>query len=98
MAAVGYGPHEIARVGAIVRKERMRSDPEVQMLEDVVCTVFLEHYLSDFIRKTDETKLARILAKTWNKMSAQGQDYASKLELSPIVLTLLKRGLDQAPE
>src|SRR5215471_12702484 len=82
MAAAGYGPHEIARVGAIVRKERLRSDPEAQMLEDVVCTVFLEYYLSDFLRKTDETKLARILAKTWNKMSAQGQDYASKLKLS----------------
>jgi hypothetical protein len=92
MAAAGYGPHDAARVGALVRKERLRSDPEVQMLEDVICAVFLEHYLGDFMRKTDETKLARILAQTWNKMSAQGHAYAGKLDLPPIVLTLLKGG------
>jgi hypothetical protein len=98
MAAAGYGPHEAARVGALVRKERLRSDPEVQMLEDVVCVVFLEHYLGDFMGKTDEAKLARILAQTWGKMSAQGHAYAGKLDLPPIVLTLLKRGREQARE
>ena len=92
MAAAGYEPHEAARVGELVRKERLRSDPEVQTLEDVVCAVFLEHYLGDFMRKTDEAKLARILAQTWNKMSAQGHAYAGRLDLPPIVLTLLKRG------
>jgi len=95
MTAAGYGPQDAARVGALVRKERLRSDPEVQMLEDVVCAVFLEHYLGDFMRKTDEAKLARILAQTWNKMSAQGHAYAGKLDLPPIVLTLLKRGIEQ---
>ena len=95
MTAAGYEPHEAARVGALVRKERLRSDPEAQMLEDVVCAVFLEHYLGDFMRKTDETKLARILTQTWNKMSAQGHAYAGKLDLPPIVLTLLKRGIEQ---
>jgi hypothetical protein len=95
MAAAGYEPHDAARVGAIVRKERLRIDPEVQTLEDVVCVVFLEHYLADFMGKTDEAKLARILAQTWNKMSAQGHAYAGKLDLPPIVLALLKRGLEQ---
>jgi hypothetical protein len=98
MAAAGYGPQEIARVGALVRKERLRSDPEVQMLEDVVCIVFLEHYLADFLGKTDEAKLARILAQTWNKMSAQGHAHAGKLDLPPGVPALLKRGLDQVRE
>jgi hypothetical protein len=98
MAAAGYGPHEAARVGALVRKERLRSDPEVQMLEDVVCVVFLDHYLGDFMGKTNEAKLARILAQTWDKMSAQGHAYAGKLDLPPIVLTLLKRGREQARE
>jgi hypothetical protein len=95
MTAAGYEPHEAVRVGALVRKERLRSDPEAQTLEDVVCAVFLEHYLGDFMRKTDEAKLARILAQTWNKMSAQGHAYAGKLDLPQIVLTLLKRGIEQ---
>jgi hypothetical protein len=98
MAAAGYGPHDVARVGALVRKERLRSDPEAQMLEDVVCVVFLEHYLGDFMGKTDEAKLARILAQTWDKMSAQGHAYAGRLDLPPIVLTLLKRGREQGRE
>src|SRR3984893_18549594 len=65
MAAAGYGLHEAARVCALVRKERVRSDPEVQMLEDVDCVVSLEPYLGDFMGKTGEAKLARILVQTW---------------------------------
>jgi hypothetical protein len=97
MAAAGYGPQEAARVGALVRKERLRTDPEAQTLEDVACIVFLAHYLKDFLGKTDadDAKLARILAKTWNKMSAQGHAHAGKLGLPPHVLALLHRGLEE---
>ena len=98
MAAAGYEPHEAARVGALVRKERLRSDPEAQVLEDTACIVFLTHYLADFMGKTDEAKLARILAQTWNKMSVDGRAYASKLDLPPRALTLLKRGLERTGE
>ena len=96
MAANGYEPHDAARVGALVRKERLRSDPEAQMLEDAACVVFLTHYLADFMSKTEDAKLARILAQTWNKMSASGRAHASKLDLPPRALTLLKRGLERA--
>jgi len=97
MAAAGYAPQDAARVGALVRKERLRSDPEAQMLEDVACVVFLAHYLDDFLGKTDadDAKLARILARTWNKMSAQGRAQAGKLDLPPHVLALLRRGLEE---
>jgi hypothetical protein len=95
MTAAGYESQEAARVGALVRKERLRSDPEAQMLEDVACIVFLTHYLAEFMGKTDEAKLARILAQTWRKMSAQGHAHANKLDLAPRVLALLKRGLEQ---
>jgi len=95
MTAGGYGPQDAARVGALVRKERLRSDPEAQMLEDVACIVFLTHYLADFMGKTDDAKLARILVQTWNKMSVQGRAHAEKLDLPPNVLGLLRRGLEQ---
>ena len=72
MAAAGYGEDDIGRVGALVRKERLKSDAEAQTLEDVACLVFLAHYLDDFMAKTDPDKLAGILAKTWNKMSPSG--------------------------
>jgi hypothetical protein len=96
MTAAGYDAWETARVGSLVRKERLRSDAEAQMLEDVACIVFLSHYLDDFISKNDDdAKLARILAKTWNKMSAQGRAHAGKLDLPPPVLALLQRGLEE---
>jgi hypothetical protein len=98
MTAAGYEPHATARVGALVRKERLRTDPEAQMLEDVACIVFLTHYLADFMGKTDEAKLARILAQTWNKMSVGGRAHASRLDLPPRTLTLLKRGVEQGTD
>jgi hypothetical protein len=93
MSATGYDASAIARVGALIRKEKLKSDAEVQMLEDVACIVFLEHYLGDFLPKTDEDKLAAILAKTWKKMSPLGREEAEKLALPPPASTLLERGL-----
>jgi hypothetical protein len=95
MAVAGYGADDIARVGALIRKERLKLDAEAQMLEDVVCIVFLEHYIESFMAKTDHEKLPEILAKTWNKMSPLGHEHARKLKLSPAVLELLAQGLSR---
>ena len=95
MAKTGYRPDDIGRVAALIRKERMRSDPDAQMLEDVVCVVFLKHYIGDFMEKTDQAKLGTILIKTWNKMSANGRAHALQLNLPPIVPILLARGAEQ---
>jgi hypothetical protein len=93
MAGTGYDADAIGRVGALLRKERLKSDAEAQTLEDVACVVFLEHYLDDFLRKTDHDKLAGILAKTWNKMSPIGRDAARKLALPAPAPALLEQGL-----
>jgi len=95
MAAAGFGTEDIARVASLIRKERLKLDPEAQMLEDVVCVVFLEHYIGPFMAKTEQAKLPGILAKTWRKMSPLGHDHASKLSLDPAVLRLLEEGLAQ---
>jgi uncharacterized protein DUF4202 len=93
MAEAGYGAGDIDRVGALVRKERLKLDPEAQLLEDVVCVVFLEHYLTPFMAKTEPAKLPGILAKTWRKMSDFGHSEALKLNVPPQVLRLLEQGL-----
>jgi len=93
MAQAGYGAGDIDRVGALVRKERLKLDAEAQLLEDVVCVVFLEHYLTPFIAKTEPAKLPGILAKTWKKMSDFGHAEALKLNVPPQVLRLLEQGL-----
>jgi hypothetical protein len=93
MTDAGYGAADIERVGALVRKERLKLDQEAQLLEDVVCVVFLEHYLAPFMAKTELAKLPGILAKTWKKMSDFGHDEALKLNVPPQVLRLLEQGL-----
>jgi len=93
MARAGYDADAVARVGALLRKERLKSDGEAQLLEDVACLVFLQDYLAEFAAKTDEGKLAGILAKTWHKMSERGQALALKLSLAPQASALVANAL-----
>jgi len=48
LTACGYNQELIDRVKSLVVKQRLKTDPESQTLEDVVCLVFLEHYFKDF--------------------------------------------------
>jgi hypothetical protein len=91
MASAGYGGDDIARVRSLVRKERLKFDREAQLLEDVACLIFLEHHLSEFSRKTDQEKLAGILAKTWKKMSPLGHEHALKLAFEPGITALMQQ-------
>jgi hypothetical protein len=90
---VGYDEATIERVQALLRKEGLKVDPETQLLEDVICLVFLESYFSDFSRKHDEEKLITILRKTWKKMSPRGHQAALALDLSPSDRALVERAL-----
>jgi len=91
MSLAGYGVDDIARVRSIVRKEHLKTDREVQLLEDAACLVFLEHYLPELRGKTDPEKLATILAKTWKKMSPLGHQHALTLACAPEITALLQR-------
>jgi len=78
---VGYDDVRIARVESLLRKEYLKTDGDVQLLEDVICLVFLQHYLSDFASKHEEGKVLGVLRKTWRKMSDEGRATALDLEL-----------------
>jgi hypothetical protein len=78
---VGYEPAIAARVADLVTKKRLTTDPETQLLEDVACLVFLEHYFVDFARKHERAKLVDIVRKTWAKMSPRGHAAALGLPL-----------------
>lgn len=75
----GYGEETVGRVKEILLKTRLKEDPEVQTLEDVICLVFMETGLAAFVEKHDEEKIGVILRKTWKKMSPRG--HARALEL-----------------
>lgn len=82
MQQAGYGPADIERVGALIRKEGLKRDPQTQTLEDVACLVFLKHYAPEFIAEHDDAKVTGILAKTARKMSPSGVSRAAALPLS----------------
>lgn len=90
---VGYDAAVIARVESLLRKERLKADPDVQLLEDVICLVFLEHYLAAFVSKHDDDTLLRVLARTWRKMSDEGHRAALALELPPGLGALVERAV-----
>ena len=95
MTPLGYSADAIARVGAIVRKEGVKTDPDAQTLEDVASLVFLAYELNAFLDKYPypAEKLADILAKTWRKMSEKGHEAALALHPPKAVVDLLHQGL-----
>lgn len=97
LSGLGYSDSVVARVQALVRKERLRQDEDAQILEDVVCVVFLAHYLADFARKHRSDKVVEILRKTWAKMSPAGHRAALALPLDGAVKKMLSDALVDAP-
>ena len=88
---IGYDDAMVSRVRALLRKEGLKSDPDVQALEDVACLVFLEHYLAEFVTEHDESKIVNILQKTLRKMSDRGRASALQLDLASGLRTLVDR-------
>ena len=76
---VGYDSAVIERVQTLLQKFRLKLDPEVQMLEDAICLVFLENEFSAFSGKHDRNKVKEILQKTWLKMSSRGREVAQEV-------------------
>ncbi len=95
LAEAGFDELTIARVGELLRKEKLKTDADAQTLEDIACLVFLENFYTDFSRKHDDAKVIDILQKTWKKMSPAGHAAALELagSLPPDRLVLIQRAL-----
>ena len=93
MTQAGYDADMISRVQQLLRKERLKDDPEVQLLEDVICLVFLEHYFLPFAAQHPEEKVVEIVQKTWPKMTERGHALALQLPFSPAALALVTKAL-----
>ena len=91
LASCGIGHPTIERVGALMQKRGLKRDPEAQALEDCACLVFLESELDRFAEERDEAQVARILKRTWAKMSPAARQKAGSLSLTPTYRMLLER-------
>ena len=93
MGDVGYDAEPIDRVQTLLRKRGLKTDPDVQLMEDIICLVFLEHCFHDFARKHDEEKLIPIVQKTWNKMTEQAHEVALQLDYAPDDLAVIQKAV-----
>lgn len=94
LAEVGYDASEIERVGAIIRKQGLGSDPQVQTHEDALCLVFLATQLDETLDKLDDDDhRIDVLRKTAAKMSPEALEIAGGLDYSPGSAALLGRAL-----
>ena len=93
MAQAGYDAEPIARVQQLLQKQRLKDDPEMQLLEDVICLVFLEYYFLPFAAQHPEEKIIEIVQKTWPKMTERGHALALQLPFTPEALALVMKAL-----
>jgi hypothetical protein len=89
LSACAFDADTIEKVKFLILKKELNRNAETQLVEDVVCLVFVEHYLEDFASKHDDAKVVDILRKTMLKMSGRAKEEVSKLDLNPKVLQLI---------
>ena len=71
----------------------IKKNEESQIIEDVICLVFLDYYFEEFAAKHTDEKIIDILQKTWTKMSEDGHAAALKLSFSDKSLSLIQQAL-----
>jgi hypothetical protein len=87
----GFDEATIARVEALVQKKGLGRDPEVQVLEDALCLVFVETQLADLAPRLEPAKLEDVVRKTLRKMSPEAIALAAELPIAEEHRTLLLR-------
>lgn len=92
---VGYPPRTVTHVQSLLQKKQLKIDSDCQLLEDVICLVFLRHYFADFTKEHDEAKLVKILGRTWKKMSLRGQSAALEIEMPKHLRALIGKALEE---
>ncbi len=93
LRAQAYEPSMIEAVRAINLKQGLKTNPDVQQIEDALCLVFLENQFEGYLDQWDEDKIIRILQKAWVKMSECGHEAALRIKFSDRALELLQRAL-----
>ena len=94
LADNGWDATTTERVQAIVRKQGLGADPEVQTFEDALCLVFLETQFAELReRLADDEKIVDLTRKTVAKMSQAALARVGELPLSAQDLALIGRAL-----
>ena len=90
---IGYDEATAQRVQELNLKKNFPNDPEVCVLEDALCLVFLERQLAPLAAKSDDEKMINALQKSWKKMTPSAHAEALKLNYEPRERALIKKAL-----
>jgi hypothetical protein len=93
LAGERYPEALILRVQELIRKHGLGTDPEVQVLEDAVCLVFLETQFGELCARTPASKMVDITGRTLEKMSAQARRLALTLSFDATARAVLERAI-----
>jgi len=95
---VGYDDATIQRVQELNLKKNHPKDPEVCMLENALCLVFLERQFVALAAKSDDEKMINALQKSWKKMTPAAHAEALKLSYSPKEKALIEKALQSVSQ
>lgn len=93
LRSIGYDDPMVDKVREIVLKKQLRTEADVQTMENALCLVFLQFQFDDLLSKQPDDKMLSILRKTWGKMSDPGKQHALTLKYSPKGAELINKAL-----
>ena len=93
LCEVGYDDDTIRRVQDLNLKKNFPADPEVRVLEDALCLVFLEFQFGSLAAKSDDEKMVNAVKKSWGKMTESARAEALKLNYREREKQLISRAL-----
>ena len=96
LANCGYDSEVIEKVKFLVLKKELHTNADTQLLEDVVCLVFIEFYLEEFAAKHDGEKVIDIIRKTVKKMSKTAIEEVGQISVSTKMQSLLQQAISPA--
>ncbi len=91
LAECGYEAETIEHVKTLVLKKELATNAQTQLLEDVVCLVFIEHYLEEFAARHETGKVIDIIQKTIKKMTPKAIAAVDQLQVSYKTKSLLQQ-------
>lgn len=93
MRAEGVEDERVDRVVKMIKKVGIKTDPDVQRLEDVACCTFLQDHFDAFRASNEEDKVVSVVRKTWPKMSEAGHRVALTIDMTPACQAVIQRAL-----
>ncbi|MCO4292211.1 DUF4202 domain-containing protein [Solitalea sp. MAHUQ-68] len=87
----GFDNETIEKVKFLLQKKQLAQNPDTQLLEDVICLVFVHYYLDHFAAEHEDEKIVEILQKTIRKMTPKAVQATLQIPMTDKVRELIMK-------